>query len=67
MLFIPRLRLSQNYTAAIKATESIYGVKPDLTREGGSIPVYVTFARSSQLPHPPYADRARPNNVTLSF
>ncbi|PWN51840.1 CNDP dipeptidase [Violaceomyces palustris] len=33
-----------NYEAAIKATETIYGVKPDLTREGGSIPVTLTFA-----------------------
>jgi Cys-Gly metallodipeptidase DUG1 len=33
-----------NYEAAIKATEKIYGVKPDLTREGGSIPVALTIA-----------------------
>ncbi|KAJ7141643.1 hypothetical protein C8R46DRAFT_1135459 [Mycena filopes] len=33
-----------NYTAAIKATEAIYKQTPDLTREGGSIPVTLTFA-----------------------
>lgn len=33
-----------NYAAAIRATETIYGVKPDLTREGGSIPVAITFS-----------------------
>lgn len=33
-----------NYAAATKATERIYGVKPDLTREGGSIPVALTFS-----------------------
>jgi len=35
-----------NYTAAIKATEAIYSRKPDLTREGGSIPVTLTFAET---------------------
>ncbi|KAJ7127526.1 hypothetical protein C8R43DRAFT_1027535 [Mycena crocata] len=33
-----------NYTAAIKATEAVYKKTPDLTREGGSIPVTLTFA-----------------------
>lgn len=32
-----------NYQAAIKATERVYKVTPDLTREGGSIPVTLTF------------------------
>lgn len=32
-----------NFRAAAKATESVYGVSPDLTREGGSIPVTLTF------------------------
>ena len=32
-----------NYKAASKAVESVFGVKPDLTREGGSIPVTLTF------------------------
>jgi Cys-Gly metallodipeptidase DUG1 len=32
-----------NYRAAEKATEKVYGVKPDYTREGGSIPVTLTF------------------------
>ncbi|KAJ6545630.1 hypothetical protein B0H19DRAFT_1168109 [Mycena capillaripes] len=35
-----------NYTAAIKATEAIYKKTPDLTREGGSIPVTLTFAET---------------------
>lgn len=33
-----------NYAAASKATEQVYGVTPDLTREGGSIPVALSFA-----------------------
>ncbi|KAI9172901.1 hypothetical protein H9P43_007032 [Blastocladiella emersonii ATCC 22665] len=33
-----------NFVAAIKATEKVHGVTPDLTREGGSIPVVLTFA-----------------------
>jgi len=35
-----------NYAAAIKATEGVYHRKPDLMREGGSIPVTLTFAES---------------------
>ncbi|KAF7334577.1 CNDP dipeptidase [Mycena venus] len=35
-----------NYAAAIKATEAIYKQTPDLTREGGSIPVTLTFAET---------------------
>jgi len=35
-----------NYVAAAKATEAIYKKKPDLTREGGSIPVTLTFAEA---------------------
>ena len=37
-----------NYEAAFKATEKIYGVRPDLTREGGSIPITLTFADALQ-------------------
>jgi Cys-Gly metallodipeptidase DUG1 len=33
-----------NYEAAIAATEAVYLRTPDLTREGGSIPVTLTFA-----------------------
>lgn len=32
-----------NFTAAAKAAEKVWGVQPDLTREGGSIPVTLTF------------------------
>ncbi|RKP01468.1 hypothetical protein CXG81DRAFT_25852 [Caulochytrium protostelioides] len=32
-----------NFTAAIKAVKTVFGVTPDLTREGGSIPVTLTF------------------------
>ncbi|KAJ1944849.1 hypothetical protein GGF37_001997 [Kickxella alabastrina] len=32
-----------NFVAGARATELVYGVKPDLTREGGSIPVTLTF------------------------
>jgi len=35
-----------NYEAAKKATEAVYKVTPDYTREGGSIPVTLTFADS---------------------
>jgi len=35
-----------NYRAAIKATETVYKKTPDLTREGGSIPVTLTFAEA---------------------
>lgn len=38
-----------NYTAASKATESVWGVKPDMTREGASIPVTLTFAEATGL------------------
>jgi len=36
-----------NYTAASRAVESVFGVSPDLTREGGSIPVTLTFERAT--------------------
>ena len=32
-----------HYVAGQKATEQVYGCKPDLTREGGSIPITLTF------------------------
>ena len=32
-----------NFTAAGKAVQHVWGVKPDLTREGGSIPVTLIF------------------------
>ncbi|KAH9847041.1 CNDP dipeptidase [Lenzites betulinus] len=35
-----------NYEAARRATEAIYTCSPDLTREGGSIPVTLTFAET---------------------
>ncbi|WFD32510.1 hypothetical protein MSPP1_003558 [Malassezia sp. CBS 17886] len=38
-----------NYEAAIRATEKVYGVRPDLTREGGSIPITLTFADALDL------------------
>ena len=41
VLLVARIR---KRVAAIKATEHVYKVKPDLTREGGSIPVTLTFA-----------------------
>ncbi|MCJ1373801.1 hypothetical protein MMC20_005031 [Loxospora ochrophaea] len=36
-----------NFEAAGKAVESVFGVKPDLTREGGSIPVTLTFEQAT--------------------
>lgn len=35
-----------SFEAAKKATEAVYGRAPDYTREGGSIPVTLTFAES---------------------
>lgn len=35
-----------NFEAAKKATKTVYKQDPDLTREGGSIPVTLTFAES---------------------
>ncbi|KAL8721955.1 MAG: hypothetical protein Q9225_001469 [Loekoesia sp. 1 TL-2023] len=36
-----------NFTAAGKAVERVFGVKPDLTREGGSIPITITFEQAT--------------------
>lgn len=36
-----------NFTAAGKAVEAVWGVRPDLTREGGSIPVTLTFEQAT--------------------
>ncbi|CED82933.1 cndp dipeptidase [Phaffia rhodozyma] len=38
-----------NYRAAFKATETVYKQKPDLTREGGSIPVTLSFADALKI------------------
>ncbi|KAM0791401.1 hypothetical protein ACM66B_005862 [Microbotryomycetes sp. NB124-2] len=35
-----------NFQSGIKATETVYGKTPDFTREGGSIPITLTFADS---------------------
>ena len=36
-----------NYLAGRKATKMVYGVEPDLTREGGSIPVTLTLQEAT--------------------
>eukprot|EP00092_Neocalanus_flemingeri_P028304 GFUD01030735.1.p1 GENE.GFUD01030735.1~~GFUD01030735.1.p1 ORF type:complete len:480 (-),score=173.39 GFUD01030735.1:205-1644(-) len=36
-----------NYTAGSRATQMVYGVEPDLTREGGSIPVTLTLQEAT--------------------
>ncbi|KAK5108665.1 hypothetical protein LTR62_008070 [Meristemomyces frigidus] len=36
-----------NFTAAAKAVEKVWKIKPDLTREGGSIPVTLTFEQAT--------------------
>ncbi|KAH8879320.1 Cys-Gly metallodipeptidase dug1 [Thozetella sp. PMI_491] len=36
-----------NFSAAAKATERVWGMKPDFTREGGSIPVTITFEQAT--------------------
>jgi len=35
-----------NYEAAVRATQAVYKKLPDMTREGGSIPVTLTFAET---------------------
>ena len=35
-----------NFTAASKAVEKVWGVKPDLTREGGRFVLFVTFSNN---------------------
>lgn len=36
-----------NFRAAGRAVQQVFGVEPDLTREGGSIPVTLTFERAT--------------------
>ncbi|EAA28142.2 Zn-dependent exopeptidase [Neurospora crassa] len=36
-----------NFAAAAKATERVWGMKPDFTREGGSIPITLTFEEAT--------------------
>jgi Cys-Gly metallodipeptidase DUG1 len=36
-----------NFSAAAKAVEQVFGVQPDMTREGGSIPVTITFEQAT--------------------
>ncbi|GFN87739.1 endonuclease-reverse transcriptase [Plakobranchus ocellatus] len=36
-----------NYIAGRRAIQTVYGVEPDLTREGGSIPVTLTFQEAT--------------------
>ncbi|ONH70206.1 Cys-Gly metallodipeptidase DUG1 [Cyberlindnera fabianii] len=36
---------NDNFTAARKATKAVWNIDPDLTREGGSIPITLTFEK----------------------
>lgn len=36
-----------NFSAAAKATERVWGIPPDFTREGGSIPITLTFQEAT--------------------
>lgn len=36
---------NESFTAASKATEHVWNIKPDFTREGGSIPITLTFEK----------------------
>jgi nonspecific dipeptidase len=36
-----------NYVAGRRATKMVYGVEPDLTREGGSIPVTISLEEAT--------------------
>jgi len=38
---------SENFQAGVRATKMVYGVEPDLTREGGSIPVTLTLQEAT--------------------
>ena len=38
-----------NFEAAAKATEKVYGLLPDYTREGGSIPITTAFEEATQM------------------
>jgi len=38
-----------NYAAAEKAIERVYGIKPDYTREGGSIPIAGMLEEATQM------------------
>lgn len=35
--------LNRHFEAGRKAVQYVYGVEPDLTRDGGSIPAAITF------------------------
>ena len=37
----------RDYVAGRKATKMVYGVEPDLTREGGSIPVTISLEEAT--------------------
>lgn len=39
-----------NFEAAKKATKRVWGVEPDMTREGGSIPIALSFEEELQKP-----------------
>eukprot|EP00574_Skeletonema_japonicum_P010134 CAMPEP_0201725806 /NCGR_PEP_ID=MMETSP0593-20130828/9084_1 /ASSEMBLY_ACC=CAM_ASM_000672 /TAXON_ID=267983 /ORGANISM="Skeletonema japonicum, Strain CCMP2506" /LENGTH=517 /DNA_ID=CAMNT_0048217245 /DNA_START=121 /DNA_END=1674 /DNA_ORIENTATION=+ len=38
-----------NFEAAARATEKVYGLLPDYTREGGSIPITTAFEEATQM------------------
>jgi len=61
-----------HYQVGIRATERVYKVKPDLTREGGSIPVTLTFESATGksvmlLPMGQSDDGAHSQNEKLSI
>jgi acetylornithine deacetylase/succinyl-diaminopimelate desuccinylase-like protein len=39
---------NSNFQAAARATERVHGVKPDMIREGGSIPITLTIQEVSE-------------------
>jgi nonspecific dipeptidase len=62
----------ENFVAGRKAVEHVYQVTPDLTREGGSIPVTLTFQEATQknvilLPMGQSDDGAHSQNEKLSL
>ena len=38
-----------NFAAAARATEMVYGLSPDYTREGGSIPITTAIEESTKM------------------
>lgn len=61
-----------HFQAGARAVESVYGIKPDMTREGGSVPIAVILQRVTQknvmlLPVGAFDDGAHSQNEKLDI